>query len=100
LNMIVRDFENFFKTNDFIEFMDITADVWDDVKDIVEKSNIHSSDAMHLALARALGCCVLVTHDKFFLREGNRILKETDMYDKLRICDVGKVEENLEEILL
>jgi len=100
LDLIVKDFDNFFQTNDFIEFMDITADVWDDIKDIVEKSNLHSSDAMHLALARALECCILITHDEFFIKEGNKILKETETYDRLRVCDIGKVEETLKEILL
>ncbi len=73
--------------------MNITADVWSDIKDIVEKSNIHSSDAMHLALARVLGCCVLVTHDQFFQKESNRILKDAGEYDFLKVCDVNKVEE-------
>jgi len=98
LDLIVKDFDNFFRTNDFIEFMDITADVWDDIKDIVEKSNIHSSDAMHLALARVLGCCILVTHDKFFIKEGNRLLKEGNQYNVLRICNVENVEKEIGEV--
>ena len=95
LDKIVKDLANFFTTNDFIEFMDITTDVWIDIKDIVEKSNLHSSDAMHLALARALGCHALVTHDKFFIEEGNRILEEAEISDKIRVCDIKDVE-NLE----
>jgi predicted nucleic acid-binding protein len=95
LDKIVKDLANFFTTNDFIEFMDITTDVWIDIKDIVEKSNLHSSDAMHLALARALGCHALVTHDKFFIKEGNRILEEAEVSDKIRVCDI-KDAENIE----
>ena len=95
LNKIVKDLTNFFTTNDFIEFMDITTDVWIDIKGIVEKSNLHSSDAMHLALARALGCSVLVTHDRFFIEEGNRLLEEAGINDQIRVCDTKDVE-NLE----
>ena len=77
--------------------MDITEDVWNDVKDIVEKSNLHSSDAMHLALAQALGCRILFTHDRFFIEEGNRILKDAKEYDSLKICDVDEVEERMKD---
>jgi predicted nucleic acid-binding protein len=92
LEKIVKDLNNFFTTNDFIEFMDITTDVWIDIKNIVEKSNLHYSDAMHLALARALGCHVLVTHDKFFIEEGNRLLEEAGINDQIRVCDIRDVE--------
>lgn len=92
LDKIVKDLANFFTTNDFIEFMDITTEVWIDIKDIVEKSNLHSSDAMHLALARALGCNVLVTHDQFFIEEGNRLLQEAGIEKQIRVCDTKDVD--------
>ena len=92
LDKIVKDLANFFTTNDFIEFMDIKTDVWIDIKGIVEKSNLHSSDAMHLALARALGCSVLVTHDKFFIEEGNRLLEEAGIKKQIRVCDTKDVK--------
>jgi predicted nucleic acid-binding protein len=79
--------------------MDISTDVWIDIKDIVEKSNLQSSDAMHLALARALGCNVLVTHDKFFIEEGNRLLDEAGIKNQIRVCDTKEVnlEAKIEE---
>lgn len=92
LDKIVKDLNNFFITNDFIQFVDITTDVWMDIKEIVEKSNLHSSDAMHLALARALGCHVLVTHDVFFIKEGNRLLEEAGINKQIRVCDISDVE--------
>ena len=100
LDDISTEIGNFFTTHNFITLGNITEDVWRDVMSIGENSNIHSSDALHLALALMWECQVLVTHDQFFIREGNRILKEAKMENKLRVCDVDKVEETLEEILL
>lgn len=100
LNEIAEELNNFFINHGFIEFMNINEEVWNDVKEIAEKSNLHSSDALHLALARMWGCQVLVTHDAFFIKEGNRLLKEGNQYDILRICNVGKVEETFKEISL
>lgn len=98
LEGISRDINNFLRTHAFITFGNITEDVWNDVKEIVEKSNIHSSDALHLALANMWECNVLVTHDQFFIEEGNRILKEAKTYDQIRICDVDKVESTLTDL--
>jgi len=100
LDEIAEELNNFFIDHNFIEFMNIDTEVWNDVKDIAEKTNLHSSDVLHLALARMWGCHILVTHDTFFIKEGNRILKEAKMYSKLRVCNVDKVEETLKEILL
>jgi len=98
LDEIAEELNNFFINHSFIEFMNIHEEVWKDVKDIAEKSNLHSSDALHLALARMWGCHVLVTHDTFFMKEGNKLLKEGQQYDFLRICDVDKVEETIKEV--
>jgi len=98
LDEIAEELNNFFINNNFIQFMNINEEVWNDVKETAEKSNLHSSDALHLALARMWGCRILVTHDTFFIEEGNRLLKEANQYDVLRICNVDKVEETLKEI--
>lgn len=98
LEGVSREINNFLRTHAFITFGNITEDVWNDVKEIVEKSNIHSSDALHLALANMWECHVLVTHDQFFIEEGNRILKEAKTYDQIRICDVDKVESALTDL--
>ena len=95
LSKIVKELAIFFTTYDFIEFMDISVDVWIDIKEIVEKSNIHSSDAMHLGLARALGCKVLATHDSFFIEEGNRLLEEAGIIDQIKVCDIKDVEQTV-----
>jgi predicted nucleic acid-binding protein len=96
---IGKRIDNFLKNYEFITFMHIEFDVWDMVKEIVENSNIHSSDALHLASAFQWGCHILVTHDKSFIKEGNMLLKEAEVYNKLRVCDVDKVEETLKEFL-
>ena len=98
LDEIAEELNNFFINHSFIEFMNINEDVWNDVKEIAEKSNLHSSDALHLALARMWECHVLVTHDTFFIKEGNKLLKEANQYDVLRICNVNKVEDTLKEV--
>jgi len=100
LDEIAEELNNFFINHSFIEFMNINEEVWNDVKEIAEKSNLHSSDALHLALARMWGCHVLATHDTFFIKEGNKLLKEANQYDILRICNVDKVEETLKEIAI
>lgn len=99
LDEIAEELNNFFINHGFIEFMNIDTEVWNDVKDIAEKTNLHSSDVLHLALARMWGCHILVTHDTFFIKEGNRLLKEADEYGVLRICNVNKVEETLKELI-
>lgn len=95
LNEVADELNNFFITHKNIEFLDITEEVWNDVKRIVENSNSHSSDALHLALALMYQCDVLVTHDDFFIKEGNKLLKESKQYYSLRICDVPEVENAL-----
>jgi len=96
---IGKRIDKFLKKYEFINFMHIEFDVWDDVKEIVENSNIHSSDALHLASAFQWACHILVTHDKSFIKEGNMLLKEAGVNNKFRVCDVDKVEEILKEIL-
>jgi len=98
LDEITEELNNFFINHNFIEFMNINEGVWSDVKEIAENSNLHSSDALHLALAWMWGCHVLVTHDTFLVKEGNELLKEAGQYDTLRICDVDKVEDTLKEV--
>jgi predicted nucleic acid-binding protein len=100
LNEISEELNNFFRDHSYIEFHGINEDVWNDVKDITEKSNLHSSDALHLALARAWQCQVLVTHDTFFATEGNKLLKEANQYDCLRICTPENVDKTIEEMVL
>ena len=100
LDGIAEELNNFFINHSFIEFMNINEEVWNDVKEIAEKSNLHSSDVLHLALARMWGCHALVTHDTFFIKEGNKLLKEANQYDVLRICNVDKVEETLKQVTI
>jgi len=96
---IGKRIDKFLKKYEFVNFMHIEFDVWEFVKRIVENSNIHSSDALHLASAFVWGCHILVTHDNSFIKEGNMLLKEAGVYYKLRVCDVDKVEETLKDIL-
>jgi predicted nucleic acid-binding protein len=96
LDEVSVELNNFFRSNGFIEFMDINEEAWKDVKEIVEKSNLHSSDALHLALARVWGCDILVTHDQFFIEEGNKVLSEGNQSDDLRICDVSQTENTFD----
>ena len=94
---IVKKVNNLFIQNDFDPFMNIDEEVWRIVKEIVENSNLHSSDALHLASAQLWGCHVLVTHDKFFIKEGNRLLEEAKTFD-IKICDVVDVEKTISEV--
>ena len=96
LGKAVNKVNNFLFTNKQITFGNITEDVWNDVKSIVENSNIHSSDALHLALAIMWQCQFLVTHDQFFITEGNRILKESDN-TKIIVCDIAVVNRAIEK---
>ena len=89
---------NFFLQNKIIEFINIKETDWKLVKKIGESSNLHSSDALHLVTAWVGNCHVLVTHDNEFAKEGNRILKEEKVYEKLRICDIDHVEETIKEL--
>lgn len=99
LDEITEELNNFFINHGFVGFMNINEEVWNDVKDIAEKSNLHSSDALHLALARMWGCHVLATHDTFFIKEGNKLLKEAKQYDFLRICKPENVEKIIKEVI-
>ena len=96
LGKATKKVNSFFITNKQIIFANITEDVWEDVKTIVENSNIHSSDALHLSLAIMWECQFLVTHDQFFIREGNKILKETNN-NKTKVCDLNEANRAFEE---
>ena len=96
---VAKEINNFLRKNRFIDFMHIDIEVWKDVREIVENSNIHSSDALHLASAIQWGCSVLVTHDRFFMKEGNRLLREAGISNHIQICDVSKIEETLGKIM-
>jgi len=97
-NDIIKNINNFFIQQDFDPFMNIDEEVWEIVKEIVENSNIHSSDALHLASAQLWGCFALVTHDRSFIKEGNRLLEEAKTLD-IRICDVQDVEKTISEVM-
>lgn len=90
---------NFFLGNKIIKFLNIKETDWELVKKIGESSNLHSSDALHLVTAWVGNCHVLVTHDDEFIKEGNKILQEENVYNKLRICDVENIETSLSQVL-
>jgi len=90
--------DNFFLRNKMIEFINIKETDWELVKKIGESSNLHSSDVLHLVTAWVGNCHVLVTHDKEFIKEGNRILRDEKVFDSLRICDVDNVEDTILEV--
>lgn len=97
-NDIIENINNFFIQHDFDPFMNLDEEIWTTVKEIVENSNLHSSDALHLASAQLWGCYVLVTHDQFFIKEGNRLLKETETFD-IKICDVPNIEKTISDVM-
>lgn len=99
LQDVAKRLNNFFLSNETIEFINIKDVDWDLVKKIGESSNLHSSDVVHLVTAWVGDCHVLVTHDKEFIKEGNKILKEEKVYDKLRICDVYNITETIKELM-
>ncbi|MBA7492727.1 hypothetical protein ES702_03277 [subsurface metagenome] len=100
LQDITKRLNNFFLNNKIIEFINIKDADWELVKKIGESSNLHSSDVLHLVTAWVGNCHILVTHDKEFIKEGNRILKEEKVYVSLRICDVDKAEETIMEVTI
>lgn len=100
LQDITKRLNNFFLNNKIIEFINIKDADWELVKKIGESSNLHSSDVLHLVTAWVGNCHILVTHDKDFIKEGNRILKEEKVYVSLRICDVDKAEETIMEVTI
>ena len=99
LQDLATKLNNFFLSNRFIEFINIKERAWGLVKKIGESSNLHSSDALHLVTAWVGNCHVLVTHDNQFIQEGNKILKEENVYGNLRICNIDKVEETIKEVM-
>ena len=99
LQDITKRLNNFFLSNKMVEFINIKDADWDLVKKIGESSNLHSSDVVHLVTAWVGNCHVLVTHDEEFIKEGNKILKEEKVYDKLRICDIDNIEETIKELM-
>jgi predicted nucleic acid-binding protein len=97
LQEIYTDINNFFRTYQFIEFINLKDKDWDLVKEIGEKSNLHSSDVIHLATAWVGNCRVLVTHDDQLIREGNAILADSEVYNRLRVCNTIDAEKTLNE---
>ena len=98
LSNLAEEVNNFLFTNKMIRFINIEETEWELVKKIGETSNLHSSDALHLVTAWAGNCQVLVTHDNEFINEGNRILQQENVYNRLKICDIKKVEATIKEV--
>jgi len=92
--------DNFFLTNNLIKLINVKISDWDLVKKIAETSNLHSSDVLHLVTAWVGNCQVLVTNDSDFVKEGNQILKQENVYDDLRVCVVADFEATLKEVKL
>lgn len=101
LSDLATKINNFFFTNRSIQVINIQKDTeWELVKKIGESSNLHSSDILHLVTAWVGNCQVLVTNDEEFIIEGNKILQQENVYDRLRVCNINKVETTLKEVKL
>jgi len=98
LSDLATKVNNFFFTNRFIEVINIKDSDWSLVKKIGETSNLHSSDILHLVTAWAGNCQLLVTNDEDFVIEGNRILRQENVYDHLRVCGIINFEATLKEV--
>jgi predicted nucleic acid-binding protein len=98
LSDLAAKVNNFFFTNRFIQVINIQDSDWSLVKKIGESSNLHSSDLLHLVTAWKGNCQLLVTNDDDFIIEGNKILQQENVYERLRVCNISNVEETLKEV--
>lgn len=100
LSDLATKVNNFFFTNRFIQVINIQDSDWSLIKKIGESSNLHSSDILHLVTAWVGNCQLLVTNDEDFIIEGNKILQQENVYDRLRVCNKNNVETTLKEVKL
>jgi len=98
LQEVATQLNNFFLTYKFVKFINIREDDWKLVKKLAESSNLHSSDILHLVTAWVGNCQILITHDRFFVEEGNKILQKENVSGTLKIHkleEIGKVPRTL-----
>jgi predicted nucleic acid-binding protein len=100
LSDVAAKVNNFFFTNRFIQVINIKDSDWSLVEKIGESSNLHSSDILHLVTAWVGNCQLLVTNDEDFIEEGNMVLRQENVYKRLRVCGIKDVETTLKEVKL
>jgi len=76
----------------------ILEEGWQNAYYIVKESNITSSDAIHLATAISAGCDILLTSDKFFIKEGNKYLKKIGLDREIKICKPKDLNKTLKDM--
>jgi predicted nucleic acid-binding protein len=92
LQELATHLNNFFLTHKFVKFINIKEDDWKLVKKLAESSNLHSSDILHVVTAWVGNCQILITHDSFFVEEGNKILQKENVSGTLKICKLEEIE--------
>jgi predicted nucleic acid-binding protein len=67
-------YDNFFKKYKFVQLFYLELEGWEKAIDLSLKSNIATTDLIHLATALLLDCDLLVTSDEFFCKQANKFI--------------------------
>lgn len=91
-------------TYSFLEVVDLDNNGWNLALTIAVFSNLHATDAVHLAAAWQADCAVIITRDTFFIKEAAKYLKAEKLdsgdsvWSVLRICEPKECYSVLENM--
>lgn len=98
LKKVQNYIKNFFEKYPYFLSYQIPAEVWLDSLTITLHSNIHSSDAVHLAAALNFGANVLITSDTHFIKESNNFLKKHRLDKKIKVVLPENIFQTLSDL--
>jgi len=88
----IRGFRQTFRD---IKIETLDEDGWIMALRLSAKSNLSAVDIIHLSVAWQSKCDVVVTSDQHFIVHGNNFLSANKVSNKMKICNVSKVQETL-----
>lgn len=99
LARITKGIDKFLEKYKFLETWDLEKDDdWILANIISSSTNLSAQDSIHLATAFIVGSNLIVTHDNHFKKEAETFIKESGVWDKIRICEPEKVIDTLREM--
>lgn len=90
--------DNLLESHQFLKTLLLSKDGWDVALSISSNSNIWSPDAIHLATALSNECDLLITSDRHFKEEANKITKTFTKYN-LKVVEVEAAQKIIDENL-
>ena len=98
LKAVKEYISHFLSKYPFFSAYQAPKEIWGDALTITLNSNIHSVDAVHLAVALGFKADILVTSDTHFITEANNLLNKYGYNKKIKVVSPEKVFDALSEL--